>query len=195
MIINTIVALWNNVFKPIWDVAWPLMWANVKATFTTVWNVIVGVFSGMLDIIKGIFEVFSGVITGNWTKVWTGLKDILKGIINSILSMVEGMVNGVIDAINGIIRSINAVGKHTGINIGEVPRLSIPKLAEGGIITAPTIALIGEAGDEAVVPLDQYNKGNNQTIIVKIGEDTIAEKVIEAINNRSSQMGYNLLTV
>ena len=193
-IIGNIVTLWN-AFRPIWDIAWPLMWASVKATFTTVWNVIVGVFSGALDIIKGVFEVFSGILTGNWTKVWTGLKDILKGIINSILSMVEGLANGVIDAINGIIRSINSVSSKSGIHFSEIGRLSIPKLAEGGIITAPTLALIGEAGDEAVVPLDQYNKGNNQTIIVKIGEDTIAEKVIEAINSRSSQLGYNLLTV
>ncbi|MDD4410829.1 MAG: hypothetical protein PHE32_03950 [Candidatus Shapirobacteria bacterium] len=194
MIISNIVTLWNN-FRPIWDVAWPLMWASVKATFTTIWNVIVGVFSGALDIIKGVFEVFSGILTGNWTKVWTGLKDILKGIINSILSMVEGLANGVIDAINGIIRSINSVSSKSGIHFSEVPRLTIPKLAEGGIITGPTLALIGEAGDEAVVPLDQYNNRGSQTIIVKIGEDTIAEKVIEAINNRSSQMGYNLLTV
>ena len=194
-IINLIITLWN-AFKPIWDVAWPLMWASVKATFQTTWNLIVGLFSGALDIIKGVFEVFSGVITGDWTKVWTGLKDILKGIINAMLTMVEGMVNGVVDSVNGIIRAVNAVGKVTGISIGEVPKLSIPKLAEGGIITSPTLALIGEAGDEAVVPLDQYNKGNgNQSIIIKIGEETIAEKIIEAINNRSNQLGYNLLTV
>jgi hypothetical protein len=51
----------------------------------------------------------------------------------------------------------------------EVP--NIPMLAEGGIVTGPTLAMIGERGPEAVVPLDRYNGGGgNVTIHVNGGD-------------------------
>jgi hypothetical protein len=47
-------------------------------------------------------------------------------------------------------------------------------LAQGGIVTGPTLAMIGEAGPEAVVPLDRYRDGmgggNNITINVNGGD-------------------------
>ena len=48
------------------------------------------------------------------------------------------------------------------------PLAGFPTMANGGIVRSPTFALIGEAGPEAVVPLDRF--GGGQTIIVNIGE-------------------------
>ena len=85
-------------------------------------------------------------------------------------------------------------GKHVGL---KVPK--IPKLAQGGIVTKPTVAQIGEAGKEAVLPLDKNlgyldkladkinTKGNGQPtqIIVKLGEDTIFDKFIDYTKDKS----------
>lgn len=51
----------------------------------------------------------------------------------------------------------------SGENMGG--QVGIPKMAAGGIVTAPTLALIGEAGPEAVVPLDRYDTGGGQTVV------------------------------
>ena len=59
------------------------------------------------------------------------------------------MVNAAISGINTMIKTINKV---PGVNISTVPK--IPKLAKGGIIDSPTIAMVGEAGREAVMPLE-----------------------------------------
>jgi len=73
------------------------------------------------------------------------------------------------------------------INPPDIPH--IPQLADGGIVTSPTLALIGEAGPEAVVPLNQMgamgNGGNNYQINVQTGvgdPGAIGQSVVEAIS-------------
>jgi hypothetical protein len=67
----------------------------------------------------------------------------------------------------------------------------IPALAEGGIVNAPTptLALIGEAGPEAVIPLDRMGGmggGNNVTINVQGGDPNA---VVDALKNYYRQNG------
>ena len=64
--------------------------------------------------------------------------------------------------------------------------IGIPQLAEGGIVGGPILSLIGEAGPEAVIPLDKLDKmnGNNYTIHVHTGVGDpvrIGEEVVTAI--------------
>jgi phage-related minor tail protein len=66
------------------------------------------------------------------------------------------------------------------VDVDFVMSGGIPALADGGIVTGPTLALIGEAGPEAVVPLDRMGGmgGNNVTINVQ-GADPNA--VVDAL--------------
>jgi TP901 family phage tail tape measure protein len=54
-------------------------------------------------------------------------------------------------------------------------------MAEGGVVTAPTIALIGEAGPEAVIPLDRLGRtpGGMQTITVMLDERVLTKAVVK----------------
>jgi hypothetical protein len=53
-------------------------------------------------------------------------------------------------------------------DISPIDRISLPRLAKGGIVTSPTIAMIGEAGPEAIVPLSRGNgMGGNITVNVQ----------------------------
>ena len=63
--------------------------------------------------------------------------------------------------------------------------LNIPKMADGGIVTGPTLALIGEAGPEAVVPLDRMG-GGNVTINVNGGDP---EAVVQALRRYMNRYG------
>ena len=135
-------------------------------------------------------------------------RDGINTIVNSITGFFEGMVNSAITAVNLIIKAYNSIPILP--NIPEAPKLSIPTLganeaprpaagrmgiprfAEGGIVTGPTLALIGEAGPEAVVPLSKMGSmGGGITVNVNGGLATSAEigqAVVNAIRayNRSA---------
>ena len=69
---------------------------------------------------------------------------------------------------------------------------NIPRMAEGGIVSSPTLALIGEAGPEAVVPLDRLQNGGGITINVTGGLATsaeIGESVVNALRAYSRSAG------
>ena len=77
--------------------------------------------------------------------------------------MFENMVNRVINGINSLISGFNSIGFDLPDflgggswhpNIPTIPTVSLPRLANGGITTGRTLAEIGEAGREAVLPLE-----------------------------------------
>lgn len=65
-------------------------------------------------------------------------------------------------------------------------RLAVPAMANGGIVTGPTLALIGEAGPEAVVPLDRMGGMGNVTINVNGGDP---EAVVNALRRYMNRYG------
>jgi len=134
----------------------------------------------------------------------------VNAIINGILGAFESVINGAIMMVNGIIRAYNAIPiapdikTISHVNLGSVggvkpqalpPALGsgvIPRMAEGGIVNSPTLALIGEAGPEAVVPLDRLNNGGGITINVTGGLATsaeIGESVVNALRAYSRSAG------
>jgi hypothetical protein len=87
---------------------------------------------------------------------------------------------------------------------------AIPALAKGGITNGPTMAMIGDnpGGREVVSPLGDLmsmitqavsttsnNTNGDMTVIVKIGEDTITEKIVSNINRKSRISGKTIITV
>ena len=133
-------------------------------------------------------------------------------IINGILSAFESVVNGAIMMVNGIIRAYNAIplvpdiSTISHINLPSVGgpatqtagRSNIPRMADGGIVNSPTLALIGESGPEAVVPLDKMNTGGGVTINVTGGLSTSAEigqAVVNALRAYSRSAGPLALNI
>jgi len=128
-------------------------------------------------------------------------------IINGILGAFESVVNGAIMMVNGIIRAYNAIPLVPDINtIGHINmpsiggsaeqiagRMNLPRMADGGIISAPTLLLAGESGPEAIVPLDKMRgMGGNVTINVTGGLATsaeIGESVVNALRAYSRSAG------
>jgi hypothetical protein len=130
----------------------------------------------------------------------------VNAIINGILGAFESVVNGAIMMVNGIIRAYNAIPiapdiktiQHVNLpSLGGAAtqvasRMNLPRMAEGGIVSSPTLALIGEAGPEAVVPLDRMRSGGGITINVTGGLATsaeIGESVVNALRAYSRSAG------
>lgn len=103
------------------------------------------------DMWSGLGKIFKD-FAGNFGK---GVGNAIINALNNAIGFIEGMINTPINIINGAIDVINGI---PGVNIGHVQTISlgrIPTLATGGITTGPTTALIGEAGKEAVIPLEE----------------------------------------
>ena len=140
-------------------------------------------------------------------------RDGINAIVNTVIGFFAGMVNAAIGAVNAIISAYNAipllpdipkaptisVPKLGGTPTTPVPgRMNIPRLAEGGIVSSPTLALIGEAGPEAVIPLDRMNTGGGVTINVTGGLSTsaeIGESVVNALRAYSRSAGPLALNI
>lgn len=139
-----------------------------------------------------------------WKEKFDTIKDGGKEALNGLIGIVENAINFIVRNLNKI--SINVPdwvpqigGRSFGINIPEV---SIPRLAKGGIATQSIIANIGENGKEAVLPLEN-NTGwmdiladkiaeRNQTssrVVLKVGERELGYATIDAINGITKQTG------
>lgn len=174
---------WKNVLKPLVD--WivdemsPLIQNAVNivgSVFETVFSTIGGFVGGLLDALGGLIDFISGVFTGDWEKAWQGICDFVSGIWNGIWSVIKGIINLIIDAINllwsavyavvkGIVDAVGGIAGALGDLFGQDWHFSmpsepplIPKLAKGGLATAPTLAVVGDnknakSDPEVIAPL------------------------------------------
>lgn len=139
---------------------------TIMATVKFAWAVIEFVIKSAIDIIKLVIKVGLAAIRGDWESVFKAIEtfgrdmfnnfaEFVKGVWDAIGSHVRNGINDVIDKINNFIKGVNQIKvKVGGTELGfSIP--GIPKLAAGGIVNSPTLALIGEGGPEAVVPLNR----------------------------------------
>lgn len=165
---------------------------SIKTTVNTIFNAIKSTITTIMGTIQsGISTALSSIKT-TWSNMWESMKTTvinifngiwssIKGVINSIIGGVEKMANGVINGINGMIRALNNLsfdvpdwvpeigGETFGFNISTIGNISIPRLAKGGVVDQATLAMVGEAGQEAVVPLEN-NTGWMDKVAARIGE-------------------------
>jgi hypothetical protein len=155
------------------------------------------------------FMAFLEPFTAMFEDTFGGIQTFFYTIINSLIGMWEGFANAVINGVNSVIRALNRIQvsapawltKMTGItsfgiSIREFGNITLPRvaLAEGGIVTGPMNALIGEAGPEAVIPLNKLGKmGSTYNITVNAGMGTngaqVGEQIVNAIRRYERTSG------
>lgn len=211
---ETIKGTWDliaNLIGEIVKIIAPVV-ANILQMIAQFVDDIAGYIGGCMDVLKGIIEFITGVFSGDWEKAWNGIKDIFKGIwemmvnlvkapVNLIIGVINGMISGVVSGINLVVRAINSIsvdipdwvplvgGKHIGFNLSEVTAPQIPTLAKGGVLTSPTLAMVGEyAGadnnPEIVTPqsiLKETIDASNGEVVSALYQ--MAQLVIAAIND------------
>lgn len=163
----------------------------LAASFSALWvatgiGIIIAVIAALV-VLQAKFDIFGKAIDG--IKAAFGfVKDAARVAFDAIGSYIRTVLDVWRTVFNGI-ASIwnNTIGKLSFRIPGWVPGIGgkgfdvpdIPKLADGGIVTSPTLALIGEAGPEAVVPLNRANgMGTNVTIHVNGGDP---QAVVDAL--------------
>lgn len=176
----------GNVFSTDWSQKFGFLGDILNGFLVNIknkWDSIKQIFQGIIDFVAGVF-------TGNWSRAWQGVVNIFSGIMGTLGAIVKSPLNAVISLINAAISGLNRIsinipnwipgfgGKSFGLNIPK-----IPYLARGGIIDSPTLAMVGEAGKEAVVPLENNTEGL----------DLLAKKLLEklgVVNTTNSSDGY-----
>jgi predicted nucleic acid-binding protein len=162
---------------------WKEIWDSIKATFDTVSGALIGAFRSV-----------KGTILGIWDGLVSGIKD---------------GINTVIGAINGFIRGINNIKitvpsfsapkwlggmRWGGFSVGMPQIPEIPTLAQGGIVRSPTLAMLGESGPEAVVPLGRSGAGMTVNLVINgdiNGMDDFEQKVTSVIRDAVLGGGFS----
>lgn len=163
---NAAVSAWNWI-KNTWSGAGKFfsgIWNGIKNAFGSVGDWFKNTFSKAWQAVKNVFstggKIFDGIKDGIVNVFKTVVNAIIKGI-NKVISIPFNAINSVLQKIHDI--SILGVKPFTWINTFNVPQ--IPLLAKGGIVKKPTTAVIGEEGEEAIVPL----KNNTEWIDTVVG--------------------------
>ena len=150
--------------------------SSMFSTLLSWWNNGMAFTSKMTNTAKDVFEVLKG-----WKD--DGLELVLK-LGGDIADFIKGTVNSVINKLNTILKAA----------LPPLNLIQLPTLAKGGIVTQPTLALIGEAGPEAVVPLTGPNaaaSGGSTTITIDLrGAYIMSEQVPQDLVDKISHELY-----
>jgi phage-related protein len=172
-----------------------------KSTFQDAWKNVQNVFSNWGTFFSGLWDKIKNTFSKLGTNIANAIGSAVKSGINGVISMIENTINSAINLINGAIGLINKI---PGVSVSTISRISLPRLAKGGIVDSATIAMIGEAGKEAVLPLENNTQwmdklaekiasmNNNTTptrIILKVGERELGMATIDSINKITKQTG------
>jgi hypothetical protein len=167
----------GDTFKTIGKIIGPLILVPFRAIFFLIDN-IKEQMKGMFSIFEGLGDLLNGDITEGLKKIGMGIMRVVLSPIQAIIDLAIGLVNNIIDGLNNV----------PGVDLPLIPKANLTDavfMAEGGITTGPTNAIIGEAGPEAVIPLTKfYEKMDELISVIKQGGNVYLDgtKVGTAMN-------------
>ena len=171
------------------------------------------------NILGGIIQFIKGVFTGDLKMALDGVKKVAKGIVNGILIIVESFINNIIRGLNWLIAKINSIslkvpdwvpgvgGKGWSPHIGQMPSITLPRLATGAVIppNKEFLAVLGDqkSGTNIETPLatmvDAFKQamaesgGGTTTVVVQLDGKEIARSTVKNINNMTRAAGKPVL--
>jgi hypothetical protein len=180
--VNTAMKLYETYTKLVSAATW--LWnAALDANPVVLVGIAIAALVAAIVIAYHKFDWFRNLVDGLWDGFTAGFDAIAKPVAayaQFLAGVYKGVFNGIADGWNNTIGKISfKLPSWLGGFGFDVP--NIPKLAAGGIVTSPTLALIGEAGPEAVVPLGKGGgMGNNVTINVNGGDPNAVVSALRA---------------
>jgi phage-related protein len=111
----------------------------IQTAWETVSNAMANALKGAVDVVVKAYQSISGAVTGAF-----------KGAVG----IVNRVINSIINALNQLIGAVNKVRSAVGLStFNLIPNVSIAEFAKGGLVTRPTLAMVGEGGEpEYIIP-------------------------------------------
>ena len=213
----------KNIISGIWDGIKSLtssVWNSIKNTTSSIWegikNSVSAVINGIMTIVSSVFNAISSTISGVWNGIKSVTTSIWEGIKNAIVSPIQAAkntVSGIVDAIKGFFGNLHfpeikfpkiklphfSVKGEFSLSPLSVPTLDIDWYAKGGIFSSPSVIGVGEAGTEAVLPIDRLDdlmaKALSKVKGSSRGEGNLILNIDNFINNTDKdieQLAYEL---
>lgn len=194
-------AVIGNVFQIIIDLIqgdWAGAWKNFGDIVRAAKEAAIETMHTLFDALKGLGGLAWDAMRYLGDQLMDGLKAALSAtagfagdVAQAVLQAIKSLVNTyVIDPINSALQFKIPVPGLPDININPP---DIPRLAGGGIVTQPTLALVGEGGEsEVVIPLSKLGPAIADPIVKAFGGvilPTLAEMMAEALA-RAGTMAY-----
>ena len=173
---------WETI-KGVFSTVWQAIQNVVQTIFTAIQsfisNTINAISSTISNVWNGISSTISNILNGisnTVSNVWTGIKDSIGNAINGAKDLVSSAITTIKNLFNFKISWPHIPLPHFSVSgsanpldwlKGQIPRIGIEWYAKGGIMTKPTIfgmngnnmMVGGEAGNEAVLPLNERTLG------------------------------------
>lgn len=177
--INTMNTIISAIVNTIMAVISPIVnWINsviiqpIANFFSGLWN---GIVQGVSGFIQGVMNVMLPIanwinnniiqpiarfFVGLWNGIIQGVNGLAAGVrtvFGSIVGIIKAPINAIIGGVNAVIRGLNSIKVPDwvpGLGGANPNFPTIPMLAKGGVVDNATMAIIGEAGKEAVMPLE-----------------------------------------
>jgi len=157
-----IIGVFNAIISFVqstWTTITSLLNAPIQAAITFIQNNFLTPISqgitNLVDAVKAIWQGLGQFLTSPFETAATTIK----GVVNSILNGIGNAVGSVVNAINSVIAGANRALAR--LNLPQIPLLpspNIPQFADGGLVTGPTLAMVGEGGEpEYIVPQSKAN--------------------------------------
>ena len=170
IVIDILNDLWTNILQPI--IAWiienvlpvilPII-ENLSQNIKDSVDFILDLINFLLAGVKLVFAAIHALLTKDTDKALRQTEKSVKDFVNSVIQLFESMVNHVVNGLNSLISGFNSIGFDLPDFLGggswhpsipTIPTVNLPRLANGGVTTGMTLAEIGEAGKEAILPLE-----------------------------------------
>lgn len=160
---NYIVTTWNNIKRSVVNTV-----TGLKNSVVAQWNALKARVVGIVSGVRGALSSAWATIKSTASSAWNSIKE----AIVSPIQTAKDTISGIIDTIKGLfplnigrifsnlqLPHISVSGGSPPFGIGgkgSLPHFSVDWYAKGGIFNSPSVIGVGEAGSEAVVPLDKF---------------------------------------
>ena len=157
--------------------------------FRSAWTSIKNAFSSWGSFFSGLWGKVKSKFSSIGSSIGTAMGNAVKNGMNGALSKVESAINKGIGLINSAIRLAN---KLPGINVGTVGKISLPRLAKGGVLERGQVGILEGSGAEAVVPLE-----NNRAWLSRLAVDLdeIQRERMPQNNDRMERMTEQIIVL
>lgn len=134
-----------------------------RSKFSSAWTSVKSAFSGWGSFFGGLWTQIKSKFSSIGTSLGSSMSSAVKSGLNKALSAIEKAINKGIGLIND---AIGLANKLPGIDVGKVKKVSLPRLARGGVLEKGQVGLLEGTGAEAVVPLE-----NNRAWLSRVAAD------------------------
>lgn len=180
---GTLLSAWKRAFSGV--VSW------MGSIFGQAWQAVKNKFSGWASFWGGLWGQVKNKFRDIGANIAGAISGAIKSGLNGVIGKVESIINGGIHLIN---KAIKLANKLPGVEVGLLNDLHLPRLAEGGVLRHAQAVVAGEAGPEAIIPLDKLFKqmdkmastisGGGVTINVYGAEGQSVASIAEEVERR-----------